>query len=90
MGFYAAVAVFAIDVDLLGAPYSNTTVQFSKDRILKQGESQVLLPAGTKLTYSYSIKGVPIYSLNIVGGFGEQPPETKETEKPYFYADVSQ
>ena len=90
IGFYTVVSVFAIDIDLLGAPYSNTTVEFSKDRILKQGDNEVLLPAGTKLTYSYSAKSVPIYTLNIVGGIGEVPPKVTDNTKAYFYANTSQ
>jgi len=88
IGAYAAVTVFAIDVDLLGLPYKGTTVELLNDRTIRQGESEVILPAGSKLTYSYTTKSVPIYTLNIVGGFGEIPPESKDSSKVYFFADT--
>ena len=66
-GFWAAVSLFAINVDLLGLPYSNTAVVAQKSAIVENGNIRISIPQGTKLIYQYSAKEQPFYALPIVG-----------------------
>ncbi len=86
VGIAVTLNIFAINIDTLGMPYSNTPVKTDKNLSIKQGNIEITLPAGTILTYNYSTKSVPIYSLSIVGNIGDSVfSETVNTE--YFYTN---
>lgn len=86
VGLYTAIAIFPIDVDILGLPYSNTTVKLDRDLHVTQGELRIEIPKGSQLEYEYSIKSVPIYSLKIVGELGEPFPKVTDDNDNYFFS----
>lgn len=86
VGLYTAVVIFAIDVDILGLPYSNTTVELDRDLHVTQGELNIEIPKGSQLEYEYSIKSVPIYSLKIIGNVEEPFPEAAEINNKFFFS----
>jgi ABC-type lipoprotein release transport system permease subunit len=78
-GLITAINIFAIDIDVLGIPYSNTAVKAQKDIMIEQGNNKIIIPTGTTLIYNYTAKETPFYSLPIVGyPFDEEP--FKETQ----------
>lgn len=86
IGLYAAIFIFAIDVDILGIPYSNTTVELDRDLHVTQGELSIEIPKGSQLEYEYSIKSTPIYSLKIIGKLGKPFPEVADDNDKYFFS----
>ena len=71
-GIVVAVKVFAIEVDLLAIPYSNTSVKLTESISIEQGSISRMLPAGSEITFKYAPKGMPVYSLDIIGEYGGQ------------------
>ena len=73
-GLLTGIYMFAVDVDLLGLPYSNSPVVASNDVVVTQGDLKITIPKGATLTYRYSAKDEPYYALDIVGKpFADRP-----------------
>ena len=73
-GAFTIAHIFAINIDLLGVPYSNSPVVAPSDIVVKQGDIKLIIPKGATLMYRYSAKETPYYVLHIVGWpFEEQP-----------------
>ena len=86
IGLYVAIFLFAIDVDILGIPYSNTTIELDRDLHVTQGDLSVEIPKGSQLEYEYSIKSTPIYSLKIIGMLEKPFPEVTDDNEKYFFS----
>lgn len=84
-GFYTAVKLFAIDIDLLGVPYSNVAVVTRQDMHLTQNQFELTIPKGASIIYSYSTQSVPVYSLPIVGDFEDDLFDATNASAPYFW-----
>jgi len=84
-GFLSAINLFAVDIDLLAIPYSNTPVVLMEDITIEQGEISVVLPKGSKMTYRFAPKGMPVYAVDIIGDYGVRPDTQPINQGSYFY-----
>lgn len=51
VGWIAAIKTFAVDIDVLGIPYSNEPVIATRDLRIAQGDIELTIPKGTTLVH---------------------------------------
>ena len=84
-GLLLAIELFAVDVDLLAIPYSNSPVVLEEALLLNQEGLSVSIPKGTNLNFKYAPKGMHVYSIEIFGGYGVIPKTKPAEHGKYFY-----
>jgi len=89
-GFLLTINLFAVDIDLLAIPYSNTPVVLMEDITIEQGGISVVLPKGSKITYRFAPKGMPVYAVDIVGDYGVRPDTQPINQGSYFYVQSAE
>ncbi len=83
-GFTLAINLFAVETDLLWAPYSNSPVALTESITIEQGDITIELPKGSVITYKYAPKGMPIYLIDLVGDYGSILKTQPQDKKRYF------
>jgi len=84
-GCILVIKLFAIDIDLLALPYSNTPVVLMENITIEQDQIAIKLPKGSEITYKYSLKGMPVYSVDVIGNLDLKIVTKPIDRKGYFY-----
>jgi len=85
-GCILAVAVFKVDIDLLGIPYVGASMELGKSITLKQDATQFVVPAGAPVRLEYATgEGVEYYSI-LFRYYGDPIARTRPETKTSRYA----